>query len=331
MVLVILAVVQSVPLLAATAVIQGVGNTLFSVALRSAVPDVTGQEDRNWANAFLVTSRSLATVAGFLSAGLIVPSLGYAAAFLLDAGSFVVCAATVACLPLPKRAGPNRTEPAGATGKGRWLGREGAAGRIGGLLTAMIALRALDALGSSAHNTGLPIYSALLDPAHPAAFASRFLAAWAVGCVVVQRILRSRGGVGAGGFVLGTVLMSVSFVLGFAGLPTGVALAVGVVAGCADGLTETSYANHLQALPSGTRDHAFGLSATVENIGFGAGTMITAALLDQYTPTVVVAVSHSVVVAAALVFLIGQRFVKEARHVDAAYRDHRDGVPLSRR
>jgi predicted MFS family arabinose efflux permease len=288
--------------LVVVAVLGGGANTVFTVALRSAVPDLVGQDRRGWANSLLVSGRSLAMVAGFASAAPVVSMWGYSAAFLVDAATFVGCAVTVALLSFPARVGPSaRPATVGARGRGKLL--------LGGTMLSMIGLRAVDAFGSSSHNAALPIYSALVDPAAPAAFVGRFWTCWAVGNIVVQQAVRlsarRRGtGVGMFGFVVGTVLMSSAFVLGFAGLPLPATVLVAFVAGCADGLTEVSYVNHLQTLPDGARDRVFGLSATAENLGFGLGTVVNAVLLDRFSPLSVVAGSHGLAASIGLAFLV---------------------------
>ncbi len=77
----------------------GACSTVFMVALRSSIPDLVGADRRAWANSLMVGGRSLAMVAGFASSGVVVPWLGFTAAFLVDAASFLVCAAAVAWLP----------------------------------------------------------------------------------------------------------------------------------------------------------------------------------------------------------------------------------------
>ncbi|WP_159033099.1 MFS transporter [Streptomyces fodineus] len=309
------------------AVVTGGGTTLFLVALRSAVPDMVGMDRRDRANSLTVIARSLAMVVGFASAGLVVAWRGYPATFLIDAASFAICAAAVASLPLT---GSAAHESPATPGGGR-PGRTRAT--LGTLLVLMIGLRTMDALGSSSHNSALPVYSALIDRADPAGFVSRFLTCWAVGNIVVQQGIRlrakSRGRtVGAFGFALGTVLMSTAFILGFAGLPTVITMAIAVGAGCADGLTEVSYANYLQTLPGTRRDRVFGLSATAENLGFGTGMLATSFLLDRLSPFAVVAASHGVTAVIGLLFCIGlwrhARRTGRAGHVGTSDRDHRD-------
>ncbi|OKK16515.1 MFS transporter permease [Streptomyces sp. CB02488] len=310
--------------LVAVSVVVGSCGTLFMVSLRSSIPEMVGEDRRSWANSLSITGRSLAMVAGFASAGVVVSLVGYTAAFVVDTATFAVCAVTVALLPIPgggKRRGgggsrgraPGEAAAAGPGEAGAPARRRGPAA-LAALAAApglalMVALRGVDALGSSSHNAALPVYSSELDTARPAVFVSAFWCLWALGNIVVQQLIqryarRTGRSVGALGFGWGTCLMSAAFVLAFEGFPMVATAAVALVAGAADGLTEVSYTSHLQTLPAGLRAHAFGLSATVENLGFGAGMILVAAALDHYTPLTVVGWSHGAAIVFAAVFLI---------------------------
>ncbi|MFJ4714075.1 MFS transporter [Streptomyces sp. NPDC088785] len=288
-----------------SAVVGGAG-TFFMVAFRSSIPDMVDEGRHTWANSLMVSGRSMAMVVGFASSGVVVSLLGYRAAFLLDLVTFLVCAGTVALLPPAAR--PERAESApAATGRRRTPGAL-AALAAAPVIALMVALRGIDALGSSSHNAALPVYSTQLDADRPAVFVSVFWCVWALGNVLVQQVLqrwvkRDGRSVGALGFGLGTIAMSATFILAFAGLPWAVTIVVALLAGAADGVTEVSYSSHLQTLPTKLRTHAFGLSATVENLGFGVGMIVVAAVLDVFSPLSVVGVAHGVAIVVALVFV----------------------------
>ncbi|MEU8625221.1 MFS transporter [Streptomyces sp. NPDC048669] len=311
--------------LVAVSVVVGSCGTLFMVSLRSSIPEMVGEDRRSWANSLSITGRSLAMVAGFASAGVVVSLVGYTAAFVVDTATFAVCAVTVALLPIPGGGrGDGKDENANANGNGNGSGgrekpdaapaRRRRPAALAALATApglalMVALRGVDALGSSSHNAALPVYSSGLDASRPAVFVSAFWCLWALGNIVVQQLVqryarRTGQSVGALGFGWGTCLMSGAFILAFAGFPLVATAAIALVAGAADGLTEVSYTSHLQTLPAGLRAHAFGLSATVENLGFGAGMILVAAALDHYTPLTVVGWSHGAALVVGAVFLI---------------------------
>ncbi|WP_408994862.1 MFS transporter [Streptomyces sp. 1268] len=305
--------------LMAVSVVIGACGTLFMVALRSSIPEMVGEDRRAWANSLSITGRSLAMVAGFASAGVVVSLVGYTAAFLLDMATFVICAVTVALLPIAgggKRAGtdagkPEKTEQSGKGGKGgpRWRPVAFLALAAAPGLGLMVALRGVDAFGSASHNAALPIYSTSLDASNPAVFVSAFWCVWALGNIGAQQVIqrytqRTGKTVGALGFGYGTVVMSAAFIAAFAGFPLAVTAVIALIAGAADGLTEVAYTSHLQTLPATLRGHAFGLSATFENLGFGVGMILVAAALDRFSALAVVGWSHGAAIVVAVVFLL---------------------------
>ncbi|MGW3418435.1 MFS transporter [Streptomyces phaeochromogenes] len=353
----------------AVSAVVGASGTLFMVTLRSSIPDMVGEGRHTWANSLMVSGRSMAMVAGFASSGVVVSLLGYTAAFLVDMATFLVCALTVLLLPMPMGPAPGNEESddekgsqgsQGSQGEESvdGTGREGRRRRVPAALVAlgavpvlglMVALRGIDALGSSSHNAALPVYSTELDADNPAVFVSVFWCVWALGNVLVQQVLqrytkRTGRSVGALGFGLGTIAMSGTFILAFAGLPWAATVLVALLAGAADGLTEVSYTSHLQTLPSPLRTHAFGLSATVENLGFGVGMIVVAAALDVFTPLSVVGVAHGAAIVLALVYVARVLRGRGAREAEPGSQEregkgesgagsarggHRDGAEVS--
>ncbi|MES5823611.1 MFS transporter [Streptomyces sp. RG80] len=305
------------PVLFVVSAVGGITGTVFLVALRGTViPEMVAEDRRTWANSLMVSGRSLAMVAGFASAGVVVSLLGYTAAFLLDMATFLVCAVAVAQLPATRRRKTDPDEdpsdPAEAATEGGKKRRKLPAAVVvlagAPVLGLMVLLRGVDALGSSSHNAALPVYSTELDTGSPATFVSVFWCVWAFGNIVAQQMIqrlprRSEQALGALGFGLGTIVMSGAFILAFAGLPWTATVLIALLAGAADGLTEVSYTQHLQALPDTLRTHAFGLSATVESFGFGAGMIAVGAALDVFSPLSVVAVAHGVAIVIAVLFV----------------------------
>ncbi|MFC8243740.1 MFS transporter [Streptomyces chartreusis] len=296
-----------VGLLYALAVITGGCSTLSQVSLRSSIPEIVGAEHRVRANGLLVTGRSLAMIAGFASSGLVVAKLGYSAAFALDAATFVVSATVLFLLPVRTKAAAAGTGSADSSDAARWTARM----LIGTapVLMAMIAVRAVDGLGSSSHNVALPIYSSGLDPDHPATFISQFWATWAIGNIVAQQVIgrvtkKSGRTPGERAFALGACVMSAGFIVVFCGLPTVPAVIAALVAGAADGFTEIVYVSRLQTAPDEQRGRLFGLSASAENTGFGLGMLVSGALLEAFSPLQVVAAFHGLAIALCLALLL---------------------------
>ncbi|MFF3642012.1 MFS transporter [Streptomyces sp. NPDC002564] len=332
-------------LLYVLAVVTGFCSTLSGVALRSSIPEIVGGELRMRANSLLATGRSLAMIAGFASAGVLVAELGYVAAISLDAVTFAVSACVLLSLPIRTRAQDEKTGEKGEapsvaegeSGKAGKTGKGGGAGRGAGallllraapVLAVMIALRAADGLGSSSHNVALPVYSSDLDPSHPATFVSQFWATWAIGNIVMQQVCGrwagrgGRQGPGERAFAIGACVMSAAFIVVFAGLPTGVAVVAALVAGMADGLTEIAYVTRLQAAPDEQRGRLFGLSASVENTGFGLGMLVSGALLDHFSPLQVVGLLHgSAIVLCCGMFVV---LVRQGREAGREHAEHRE-------
>lgn len=303
-------------LLYVLAVVTGGCSTLSQVALRSSIPEIVGAEHRVRANGLLVTGRSLAMIAGFASSGVVVAQLGYSAAFALDAATFLVSATVLSLLPVRTRAATDAADAGPGSAKDSGTARRTARMLLGTapLLMAMIAVRAVDGLGSSSHNVALPIYSSGLDPDHPATFISQFWATWAIGTIVAQQVIgrvtkKSGRTPGERAFALGACVMSAGFIVVFCGLPTVPAVIAALVAGAADGFTEIVYVSRLQTAPDDQRGRLFGLSASAENTGFGLGMLVCGALLETFSPLQVVAAFHGLAIAlcaALLVWLAGR-------------------------
>jgi MFS family permease len=291
------------------AVVAGAGGTFSQVALRSSIPEIVGHDLRIRANGLLATGRAFAMVLGFASAGVVVSAFGYRAAFLLDAVTFLVSVANMAWLPIrTRRDGP---PPPPAPGGSLSSIRTGLGIlRTAPVLLVLIAIRAVDGFGSASHNVGLPVYSSALDPAHPAAFVSRFWATWAIGNIIVQRLVvryarRTGRGIGEAAFALGTIAMSGGFILVFTGPGPVLGVVFALLAGMADGFTENAYTSRLQTVPDDQRGYVFGCSSMAENLGFGSGMVLSALLLEHHTPLSVVAVSHGIAIGCGVVFLAG--------------------------
>ncbi|MGA5203687.1 MFS transporter [Streptomyces variegatus] len=303
-------------LLACAVVVLGAGNTFFTVALRSSIPVMVGQEARSRANGLLVTARSFATVLGFASAAPVIGLGGYTAAFAVNAASFVVSATALLVLrPRTDETDVGDSEedakPDGPRSDGPLLPRSRRVRRamagVPALLMGMILLRGVDALASSSHNVALPVVAHTTAPSGPAVFMTQFWVAWAIGTLLAHQALKRRRDAAAWGeraFAVGTCLMSLSFVVAFAGLPTPALIVAAASAGFADGCTEIVYTSRLQAAPDRQRSRLFGWSATAEQSGFALGTVAAAAALEVLPAVSVVAAFHGAAMCGALALLV---------------------------
>ena len=184
------------------------------------------------------------------------------------------------------------------------------------MVLCLVAVRAVDNLGSASHQVGLPVFAAQIDEDTAAAFVGRFWSAWAVGCLLAHQLVSrvpllgrwaggkdGRGG-GERAFAVGTCLMSGFFIIAFSGLPTLALIAVAVGAGLADGFTQIVYDSRLQALPDEQRGRLLGTAAMAETAALGVGTVLCASLLDRLAPFTVVAMAHGTAIVLALGFLL---------------------------
>ncbi|MEV0647301.1 MFS transporter [Phytomonospora sp. NPDC050363] len=294
-------------LLYVLAVLLGAGPTVWNVAARSAVPDLVGQENRVRANGIMVSFRSGATLLGFAASGVVLLLWDSRAAFAIDAATFTLSALLVSRVALGRVGAGDGEAPAVTT---PWGSTRVALLALGAapVLAWMVSVRTLDAFGSAAHNVGLPIYATLTAPENPAAFASVFTTAWAVGTLAAGRMPGRLRDVIASRpeplFAIGTCAMSAFFVLAFTGLPTAVLIPVAVAAGLADGVTEIAYTSRLQAADAGRRTHLLGFAAMTQYAGMGLGSVLAAAAMESFHPLPVIAAGHVVPAAAAVFFLL---------------------------
>ncbi|ONI89580.1 hypothetical protein ALI144C_04330 [Actinosynnema sp. ALI-1.44] len=284
---------RHVVVLAGVVVLLGAGNSLFTVALRTSVPEMVGQSARVKANGLLVIAKSFATVTGFGGAGVVIGFGGVEAAFAMNAATFLVSALAITIVRLrTEDSAPQRTSARVTLGA------------LPFLLLAMVVVRGIDALASSSHNVALSVLAGTTQDG--AAFLSRFWVAWAVGILLAHHVVKRywKPASGERMFALGTGVMSISFALAFTSPPTPVWLCLVAMAGFADGVTEIAYTSRLQEEPERRRGGLFGLSSAAETAGFAVGMVAAGASLEILPAVVVVAMFHGVALTAAAVLLL---------------------------
>lgn len=109
--------------------LMGLARTFFNPTIRAAFPSVVGEGDLTRANALVGTTFSLSETVGPALGGLLVAFVGVEAAFVLDAVTYLISAAFLSRIPLPR--------PQGESGAG--FGRELKAG-LGYLAGARVPL-----------------------------------------------------------------------------------------------------------------------------------------------------------------------------------------------
>jgi MFS family permease len=92
------------------AFLMGSARTLFNPTIRAAFPRVVGRGDLTRANALISGTFSVSETAGPALGGLLVATVGVEAAFVLDSVTYLVSAAFLSRIPLPR---PPREEDAG--------------------------------------------------------------------------------------------------------------------------------------------------------------------------------------------------------------------------
>ncbi|MEW6635864.1 MAG: MFS transporter [Actinomycetota bacterium] len=101
---------RDLPIVYALVFGMGVARTFFNPTIRAAFPSVVGMEHLTRANGIISATFSVSITVGPALGGLLVATVGIEAAFLLDAATFLISAAFLALLPLPR---PEREEEAG--------------------------------------------------------------------------------------------------------------------------------------------------------------------------------------------------------------------------
>lgn len=109
----------SVPLILAYAALSGMASAFFQPALQGSLVSLVEREELTQANSFSALTRQIAMMAGPVLAGITVATAGISVAFSLDALSFLVSAASLACMRYrtatamaPATGGPGGRTPA---------------------------------------------------------------------------------------------------------------------------------------------------------------------------------------------------------------------------
>ena len=87
--------------------LMGLARTFFNPTVRAAFPGVVGGGDLTRANALISGTFSVSETAGPALGGLLVATVGVDAAFVLDAATYLISAALISLIPLPR---PRREE-----------------------------------------------------------------------------------------------------------------------------------------------------------------------------------------------------------------------------
>lgn len=284
--------------------VVGAGQAVFGGTLGAATPVLAGRHTQ-LVNSIVSGMTGVSRIVGMGLAAVAVGLIGYRGVFALDAATYLLSAAVLLTLRLPMREGS-------AAPRARGPARDGWAVLVAAGAVAPLAVRGLDAFGSSSQHVGLPILGAQLDPDDPASVTGLVWMVWSVGVVATSLVLRpllravldrASGLV----FYAGTVVMSLGFV-GIFWLPTWPGrLAAAALAGAGDALSEVAFKQVLQRLPDDRRGSAFGLAQSVVSAGFLSGLLVSGLVVTPGLVPEWVLLLHGVPVVAAVAVLVAQR------------------------
>ncbi|MFH0802510.1 MAG: MFS transporter [bacterium] len=151
---------------------------IFGAALGAYLPNLVEKNRLMEANALRRMTSSVVTVIGPALAGLLIGLSGYNVVFLVDSGSFLVSVLTLLFL----RPASTQAPPAGKSPgilkdlKGAYLFMAGKSALI-----ILSLVRMVDALGSGAYNTILPVFAKAFSFSM-GSFYGFLIAAWGLGC-----------------------------------------------------------------------------------------------------------------------------------------------------
>jgi MFS family permease len=287
--------------------VMGWFSSLFGVALASSIPVIVGKENVVTANAVLTAWGSVAMVIGLFGAGVLLGTVSYQTIFVVDAITYIVSALNLLSLPIKT----SETREAAKEKTSFFAEFRLIYGYIRTLpiLLSLMAIRLVDTFGSAAHNVGMPVFSAQMNPEQPSLYMGLIWGVWAIGNLVGSRLMAKKftsgdTSVNERAFGIATFFMSLFFILIFFESPLWVILILAVFAGIADGVSMICYNTRLQQTPDEKRGRVFGISSTLQTVGFAVGMVICSPLFDLFKPVVVVGMLHGVPMILALLFTL---------------------------
>jgi MFS family permease len=282
------------PILALAAV-AGVGNALQRPAMRSLLPVVAGAR-RQQAAAWFDSCRWIGLSAGPLVAAALFAASGIAAAFVVNAASFVLSAVVIATLKIAEErrdAPAEPTEPAQPpqlpqtpepTASGVRAGIAVAVASPG--IAAVIACSTAAIVAGGLLNVCEPLFALRVLHGSGSEYAV-LVAAYGAGMVAASLLVARRGEVGEGETIRRYLLSLALIALGLAGtaIVDSIALALLTFAatGYANALMVVSETQLIQArVPNAVQGRLYGMRDAVEGVSFltglvGAGALIGAA------------------------------------------------------
>ncbi|QIC07863.1 MFS transporter [Brevibacillus sp. 7WMA2] len=286
---------------------MGMFSSMFNVSMQSSIPMLVSPENRVRANALLQSWQAIAMVVGMLSSGILINLLSYQNIFLLDSLTYLLSAVNLISLPIKTNETRTQSDQKASFFSEfsfiyRYL-------RVIPVLLSLMTIRLFDTFGSAAHNVGIPIYSSMIKPDNPSIIMGFIWGIWAIGNLVGSRFMskhskNAKEVFTEKAFGISTILMSFFFILLFAFSTTYLLLICAFLAGVSDGISAICYNSRLQQVSDDKRGRVFGVSSTLQTIGFAFGMLICSPLFEIMLPIWVVGILHGVPMVMALIFTI---------------------------
>ncbi|HAH06127.1 MAG TPA: hypothetical protein DCM05_06300 [Elusimicrobia bacterium] len=273
---------KSLPAFFALGLLLSAIDKVFAAAQGALLPSLVAKDELLEANSASKMMQSVITVLGPAAGGLLVAAFAYEIVFLLDSLSFLVSVVSI-CLIAGGRQAASQ-----ASGEAPWAEfravRDFFAQRLSLLFLTLI--RVIDALGSGAFNTALPIFAKSLTVSRGAAY-GWLVGAWALGeftgAFVVNPLARKAGVSREKLFGAAVVLMALGMGLTFRCESVGPALLAIFIGGVGDGVSNVLFNTVLmQETPDALRGKVLGTVIAVVYSMVAVGMTLAGFALDAF-------------------------------------------------
>jgi len=253
---------------------------IFLAASGAFVPSIVPREGLLEANAASRMSHSIVSMIGPAVGGLLVSACSYRWVFILDALTFVVSVGSLCLMIVPDEATTPRSVMA------PWEGIVVVASffRCRRALAYLVVVRMIDALGSGAYNTAMPVFSRSLVPGVSAVY-GWLVGAWAlgefVGAWATRRVSRLCPGESTL-FAVAVTLMACAMAGMFHCQTASTALVLVFLSGIGDGLSNVLFNTTLMnESPAELRGRVFGSTIAMLYTTVAIGMALSGAFLDR--------------------------------------------------
>jgi MFS family permease len=291
--------------------VLGCGGSLFAIGLNSQLPQFVGAAQLIRVNALISSLSSIGAVIGSLLAGILSAAVGFRGLFVFTAGTYLASGLLVMGLS------------GAGTGSDKKLTRHHyieewkatrAVLRAEPVIAGMLLVALYDTLASSAHSVGMPIFSSQLDASRPARAMGLMLTGWGCGKLLGSAVA---GLVGRGGerlslrlqrmYFVGVVTMAAGFVFAFQQVTLVHVVALTVLAGLGDGLSEVAVISRIQQAPDHVQLPVFSIFTLLQMSGGGLGMLLATPFFSWWRPSQVVIAFHGTLLLVVLGVLVWLR------------------------